>query len=125
MNLVILRGNVGANPQVKNFENGGKIAQFSLATTERGYTNKDGKEIPDRVVWHNIVVKRAGLINVCEMYVGKGTSLLVVGKIETREYKDNAGQTRYVTEIVVEDLELLGGKEKEQKQEKADGGIPF
>ena len=67
----------------------------------------------------------AGLINVCEMYVGKGTSLLVVGKIETREYKDNAGQTRYVTEIVVEDLELLGGKEKEQKTEKPDTQIPF
>lgn len=125
MNLVILRGNVGANPQVKNFENGGKIAQFSLATTERGYTNKDGKEIPDRVVWHNIVVKRAGLIDVCNMYVGKGSSVLVVGKIETREYKDNSGQTRYVTEIIADELELLGGKEKEQKQEIAKGGLPF
>lgn len=125
MNLVILRGNVGANPQVKNFENGGKIATFSLATTERGYTNKEGKEIPDRVVWHNIVIRRAGLINVCEMYVGKGSSVLVVGKIETREYKDNSGQTRYVTEIIADELELLGGKEKEQKQEIAKGGLPF
>lgn len=125
MNLVVLRGNCGGNPQVKNFENGGKIATFSLATTERGYTNKVGKEIPDRVVWHNIVIRRAGLIDVCNMYVGKGSSVLVVGKIETREYKDNSGQTRYVTEIIADELELLGGKEKEQKQEKATGDIPF
>lgn len=110
MNKVILRGNVGQDPQITNFENGGKVAQFSLATTERGYKTQDGREIPDVTDWHNIVVKRSGLAGICEQYVKKGTPLLIIGKIRTREYQDNAGQTRYITEIIVEEMELLGGK---------------
>lgn len=107
MNLVILKGNVGQDPKITDFQNGGKVAQFTLATTERGYTTKYGKEIPDVTDWHNIVVKRTGLAGVCEQYVKKGTPLLVQGKIQTRSYQDNAGQTRYVTEIVVDELVLL------------------
>ena len=110
MNKVILRGNVGQNPQITNFDNGGKVAQFSLATTERGYKTQDGREIPDVTDWHNIVVKRSGLAGICEQYVKKGTPLLIIGKVRTREYQDNAGQTRYITEIIVEEMELLGGK---------------
>lgn len=110
MNKVILRGNVGQDPQITNFENGGKVAQFSLATTERGYKTQDGREIPDVTDWHNIVVKRSGLAGICEQYVKKGTPLLIIGKIRTREYQDNAGQTRYITEIIVEEMELLGAK---------------
>ena len=110
MNKVILRGNVGQDPQITNFENGGKVAQFSLATTERGYKTQDGREIPDVTDWHNIVVKRSGLAGICEQYVKKGTPLLIIGKIRTRDYQDNAGQTRYITEIIVEEMELLGGK---------------
>lgn len=109
MNKVILKGNCGRDPEITNFENGGKVAQFSLATTERGYKTRDGKDIPDHTDWHNIVVKRSGLAGVCEQYVKKGTPLLIVGKIQTREYNDNSGTKRYVTEIVVEEMELLGG----------------
>lgn len=114
MNKVFLRGNVGQDPKITDFENGGKVAQFSLATTERGFKTQDGKEIPDKTTWHNIVVKRTGLAGVCEKCVKKGTPLLVVGKIENREYQDNNGQTRYVTEINVEELELLGGGQKHE-----------
>lgn len=110
MNIAIIRGNVGQDPKITNFENGGKVAQFSMATTERGFTTKDGKEIPDKTQWHNILVKKSGLAGICEQYVKKGTPLLIVGKIETRDYQDNAGQTRYITEIIVEEMELLGGK---------------
>lgn len=110
MNKVFLRGNVGQDPQITNFDNGGKVAQFSLATTERGYKTQDGREIPDVTDWHNIVVKRSGLAGICEQYVKKGTPLLIIGKIRIREYQDNAGQTRYITEIIVEEMELLGGK---------------
>ena len=110
MNKVFLRGNVGQDPQITNFDNGGKVAQFSLATTERGYKTQDGREIPDVTDWHNIVVKRSGLAGICEQYVKKGTPLLIIGKIRTRDYQDNAGQTRYITEIIVEEMELLGGK---------------
>ena len=114
MNKVFLKGNVGQDPKITNFQEGGKVAQFTLATTERGFTTREGKEIPDETTWHNIVVKRTGLAGVCEQYVRKGTPLLIVGKIQTRTYQDNAGQTRYVTEIVVEEMELLGGQKREQ-----------
>ena len=108
MNKVILRGNVGQDPKITTFENGGKVAQFSLATTERGYKKEDGTEVPDITDWHNIVVKRTGLAGICEQYVKKGTPLLIVGKLRTRDYDDNAGQKRYVTEVIVEEMELLG-----------------
>ena len=114
MNKVILKGNVGADPTITNFENGGKVAQFTLATTERGYTTKDGRQIPDVTDWHNIVVKQPGLAGVCEQHVKKGTPMLIVGKIRTRDYEDNAGQKRYITEIIIEEMELLGGKKPEQ-----------
>lgn len=113
MNKVILKGNCGRDPEITNFENGGKVAQFSLATTERGYKTRDGRDIPDHTDWHNIVVKKSGLAGVCEQYVRKGTPLLIVGKIQTREYTDNSGNKRYVTEINVEELELLGGNKQQ------------
>lgn len=109
MNKCILKGNVGKDPEITNFSNGGKVAQFSLATTERGYETKDGRKIEPQTTWHNIVVKRSGLAGVCEQYVKKGTTLLIVGKIQTRDYTDNSGTKRYVTEIVVDEMELLGG----------------
>lgn len=114
MNKVILRGNVGADPRITNFPEGGKVAQFTLATTEKGFETRDGKKIPDVTDWHNIVVKRTGLAGICEQYVKKGTPLLIEGKIRTREYQDNQGFTRYITEILVDELELLGGQKREQ-----------
>lgn len=114
MNKVFLKGNVGQDPKITTFQDGGKVAQFTLATTERGYETRDGRKIEPETTWHNIVVKKSGLAGVCERYVRKGTPLLVTGKIQTRKYQDNAGQTRYVTEIVVEEMELLGGKKPEQ-----------
>lgn len=113
MNLTVLSGNVGQDPKITNFENGGKVAQFTLATNERAYKTKEGKEIPEETTWHNIVVRKTGLAGVCEQYVKKGTPLLIEGKIKTRSYTDNAGQTRYVTEIFVEEMELLGGQKRE------------
>ena len=114
MNKVILRGNTGQDAKITTFPNGGKVAQFSLATTERGYKKEDGTEIPDITDWHNIVVKRTGLVNVCEKFVKKGTSVLVVGKVRTREYDDNNGQKRWITEIIVDELELQGGNTKQE-----------
>ena len=113
MNFVVLKGNVGQDPKITNFQDGGKVAQFTLATTERGYETRDGRKIEPQTTWHNIVVKRTGLAGVCEQFVKKGTPLLIVGKIQTRQYQDNAGQTRYVTEIIVDEMELLGAKKNE------------
>lgn len=114
MNKVFLRGNVGEDPRITNFQDGGKVAQFSLATTERGFKTQDGRDIPEVTDWHQIVVKRSGLADVVERFVKKGTPLLIEGKIRTRTYQDNAGQNRYVTEVIVEEMELLGGKKPEQ-----------
>lgn len=115
MNKAILKGNVGQDPKITTFAEGGKVAQFTLATTERGFTTKDGKEIEARTDWHNIVVKKSGLAEVVEQYVKKGSPLLIVGKIQTRDYQDNAGQTRYITEIVVDELELLASGQKREQ----------
>lgn len=111
MNKVILRGNVGGDPKITNFENGGKVAQFTLATTEKGYTTKEGKEVPDETTWHNIVVRQTGLAGVVEEYVKKGTSLLLIGRIRNRKYTDHSGEEKSITEIWVSEMELLGKKE--------------
>ena len=112
MNKIFLRGNVGENPKITDFENGGKVAQFSFATTERGYKTKDGREIPDETTWHNIVVRKAGMAKVCADYVKKGMPLLIEGRIRNRKYTDSQGAERYITEVVVENLELLGAKQE-------------
>ena len=112
MNKVFLKGNVGHDPRVTTFDNGGKVAQFTLATTERGYTTKDGKEVAEQTTWHNIVVNRTGLVKVIEGYVNKGTPLLIEGKIISRKYTGKDGQEKTITEILVSDLELLGGGQK-------------
>lgn len=131
MNKCFLKGNCGKDPEITNFENGGKVAQFTLATTERGYKTSDGRDIPDKTTWHNIVVRRTGLAGVCEQYVRKGTPLLIQGKIETRDYTDNSGVKRYVTEIIVEEMELLGGKKEggapapEPEPERQKSDLPF
>lgn len=117
MNLVILKGHCGQDPKITNFSDGGKVANFSLATTERGFKTKDGKDIPDVTTWHNIVIKKTGLAKFCEEKVKKGTAMFVTGKITNRSYEDNGGQTRYITEIVVDELELLGNGNKESKQD--------
>ena len=108
VNKVILLGNVGKDPEVRYFDNGGAVANFTLATTERGYTAANGTQIPDRTEWHNIVLWR-GLAEVAEKYVKKGTKLYIEGKIRTRSYDDSAGNKRYVTEIYGDTMEMLSG----------------
>ena len=114
MNIIILQGNVGEDPRIKDFEGGGKVAQFSLATTEKGFKTQDGREVPDETTWHNIVVKKSGLAGVVQQFVKKGSPLLVKGRMTNRQYSDAQGVTRYISEVVVDDLTLLGKKEREQ-----------
>jgi len=106
VNRVILLGNVGKDPEVRYFDNGGAVANFTLATTERGYTAANGTQIPDRTEWHNIVLWR-GLAEIAEKYVKKGSKLYIEGKIRTRSYDDSAGNKRYVTEIYGDVMEML------------------
>lgn len=113
VNKIFLLGNVGNNPEIKTFENDGKVANFSLATTEKGFKKKDGTEIPDRTEWHNIVVS-GGLVKVVEGWVKKGTKLHIEGKIRHRSYDDKDGIKRYFTGIYVDNLELCGGRPIQQ-----------
>ena len=105
VNKVSLLGNVGKDPDVRYFETGKGVANFTLATTERARKWND-REIPERTEWHNIVV-RGGLVQVVENYVHKGTKLYLEGKIQSRKYVDRENQTHFVTEIVADELEIL------------------
>ena len=107
VNKVILVGNVGKDPEVRYVDQNTPVANFTLATTERGYTTQNGTVVPERTEWHNIVVWR-GLAKIVENFVRKGTSLYVEGKIRTRNWTDQNGATRYTTEIFADDLQLLG-----------------
>lgn len=114
VNKVILMGHVGKDPDVKTFENGGAVAQFSLATSKKGYKTKDGKEVPERTEWHNIVLSN-GLAKVAEQYVKKGDKLYIEGELRTRGYEDNNGVKRYITEIYGYDMEMLTPKKGGEK----------
>ena len=110
INKVILVGNVGKDPEVRYFDNGGAVANFTLATTERGYTAANGTAVPERTEWHNIVLWR-GLAEIAEKYVRKGSKLFIEGKIRTRSYDDASGNKRYITEIYADNLEMLDKKQ--------------
>lgn len=107
VNKVILVGNVGRDPEMKYFDNDVAKANFSLATSERGYTTSGGTQVPERTEWHNIVCWR-GLAQIAEKFVKKGTLVYVEGKIRSRSYDDQNGVKRYITEVVADSLELLG-----------------
>ncbi|MDR0745121.1 MAG: single-stranded DNA-binding protein [Mediterranea sp.] len=109
VNKVILLGNVGRDPEVRYLDSGIAVATMSLATSERGYTLANGTQVPERTEWHNLVLWR-GLAETAEKYVHKGDKLYVEGKIRTRSYDDQAGNKRYVTEIFVENMEMLTPK---------------
>ena len=115
-------GNVGQDPDVRSLDNGIKVANFTLATTERGYTLKNGTQVPEKTEWHNIVVWR-GLAEVVEKYVKKGDKLYLEGKIKTRSYDDKQGVKRYMTEIYVDNLELLTPKAAPEAKPK--DNLPF
>lgn len=104
INKVILLGNLGKEPEIKNFDGGGKIASFTLATTKKGYTTKTGTTIPDKTEWHNIKCFN-GLAEVCEKYLHKGSKVYVEGEIIYREYEKD-GAKKFVTEILVNELEM-------------------
>lgn len=108
LNRVTLLGNVGKDPDVRHLENN-CVAQFSLATTKKGYTTKEGQTVPDRTEWHSLVVWNK-LAEIVEKFVKKGDKLYVEGELRYRSYDDQNGVRRYVTEIYVENMEMLTPK---------------
>src|SRR5690554_2274335 len=108
VNKVILIGNLGKDPEIRTLENGTKLARFSIATSET-YTDKTTGERRNITDWHNIVVWR-GLAEVVEKYVKKGQKIYVEGKLKTRSWQDEAGVTKYTTEVVADNMTMLSSR---------------
>lgn len=107
VNKVILVGNLGKDPEVRHLENGAAVANFSIATSE-SYKDKNG-ERQTQTEWHNIVLWR-GLAEIAEKYLRKGNQVYIEGKLRTRSWDDKDGVTRYTTEVVGDQMTMLGSK---------------
>lgn len=101
VNKVILVGNVGKDPETRTFNNGGKVCNFSLATSE-SWRDKQSGEKRDKTEWHNIAVFNENLVRVIENYVKKGSKLYIEGQLQTRKWQDRDGNDRYTTEVVLQ-----------------------
>lgn len=108
VNKVILVGHVGKDPEVRYLDKDVAVANFTLATTEKGYTAQNGTQVPERTEWHNIVAWR-GLAKLAENYIRKGSLIYIEGKIQTRSW-EKEGVKRYTTEIYADTINLLGKK---------------
>ena len=100
VNKVILIGNLGADPEIKSFQNGGKIANLRIATSEQ-WKDKMSGERKERTEWHNVTISGDGLVGVVERYLKKGSKIYVEGSLRTRKWQDRDGNDRYTTEVVV------------------------
>ena len=116
VNKVTLIGNVGKDPDVRYLDNHVCVANITLATTDRAYTLQNGTQVPERTECHNLVFWR-GLAETVEKYVHKGDKLYVEGAIRYRNYDDQNGVKRYVTEIFVDSFEMLSSRGQQKQQD--------
>ena len=107
VNKVILVGRLGKDPEVRHLESGAAVANFSIATSET-YKDKQGNK-QETTEWHNIVLWR-GLAEIAEKYLTKGNLVYIEGKLKTRNWQDKDGNTRYTTEVVGDNMTMLGSK---------------
>ena len=107
VNKVILVGNLGKDPEVRHLEGGVSVAHFTLATNDY-YKDKQGTRV-ERTEWHNISAWR-GLADMADKYLKKGQQVYIEGKLRTRQYQDKDQQTRYITEIIADEISMLGGR---------------
>lgn len=103
LNKVMLIGNLGADPEIRSFNNGGKVANLRIATSETWKDRQTG-ERKERTEWHTVAIFSEGLVSVVERYLKKGSKVFVEGKLQTRKWQDQNGQDRYSTEIVIQGL---------------------
>lgn len=108
VNKVILIGNLGADPEIKSFDNGGMVANFRIATSER-WKDKNSGELKEQTDWHNITVRRPALAKVVQDYIRKGMSVYIEGRLRNRSWESN-GEKKYITEVDVEELTILTPK---------------
>lgn len=100
VNKVIIMGNLGKDPEIRNFPNGGRVCNFSVATSE-SWRDKNSGEKQERTQWHNISILSEPLVNIAERFLKKGSKVYLEGQLETRKWQDNSGSDRYSTEIVL------------------------
>lgn len=114
VNKVILVGNLGRDPEVRSTQNGDKIVNFSIATSER-WKDKSTGEQREKTEWHRIVIFNENLARIAEQYLRKGSSVYVEGQLQTRKWQDQSGAEKYTTEVVLQryrgELTLLGGRD--------------
>ena len=112
INKVIILGRLGRDPEVRNFQNGGKVVNLRIATSER-YKDREGNQ-QERTEWHSVAIFNDRLGDVAEKYLRKGSEVYIEGQLETRKWQDQSGQDRYTTEVVLRqyrgELQLIGGK---------------
>ena len=100
VNKVILIGNLGADPEIRTFQNGGKVANLRIATSEN-WKDKNTGERQERTEWHTVAIFSVGLIGVVERYLRKGSKVYIEGSLQTRKWQDQSGADRYSTEVVL------------------------
>ncbi len=103
LNKVMLIGNLGADPEIRSFQNGGKVANLRIATSET-WKDRNTGERQERTEWHNVAIFSEGLVGVVERYLKKGSKVFVEGQLQTRKWQDQNGQDRYTTEVVIRGL---------------------
>ncbi len=126
LNKVCLMGNLGADPEVKSFQSGGRIANLRIATTEK-WKDKNTGEKKERTEWHQVTISADGLVGVVERYLRKGAKVYLEGQLRTRKWQDQSGNDRYTTEVVVGVgqgvLKMLDGP-RNDGQQGSGGGAP-
>ena len=114
VNKVIIVGNLGRDPEVRSFQNGGKVVNLRIATSET-WRDKQSGERKERTEWHSVAIFNEALGKIAEQYLKKGSTVYIEGQLETRKWQDQSGQDKYTTEIVLRpyngNLTLLGGRD--------------
>ena len=122
VNKVIVLGNLGKDPEVRHLPNGDAVCNFSLATTE-SWKDKDGNK-QDKTEWHNIVIFRK-LAEIAGEYLKKGRPVYIEGRLQTRKWQDKEGKDRYTTEIVADQMQMLGSRDEAKEVSKAPAPANF
>ncbi|MDP4576017.1 single-stranded DNA-binding protein [Qipengyuania sp. G39] len=103
LNKVMLIGNLGADPEIRSFQNGGKVANLRIATSET-WKDRNTGERQERTEWHTVAIFSEGLVGVVERYLRKGSKVYIEGQLQTRKWQDQSGNDRYSTEVVIRGL---------------------
>ena len=103
LNKVMLIGNLGKDPEVRSFQNGGKVCNFSLATSE-SWKDKNTGERREKTDWHNVAIFNENLVRIAEQYLKKGSKVYIEGSLQTRKWQDQSGADKYTTEVVLQNF---------------------